>query len=124
MFQSRYLLRERKPRDQEVRKAVEYALGLLGGFASWSAEFKPRQKPRLRGGAAENKFPRGVFPWLNAKIVDLGSEAEVQLPDDPAVIANFRASVRSAAGNGDVFRVPAAAGNVVYVWVASVKNTR
>lgn len=120
---SRYLLRERKPRDQEVRRAVEYALGVLDGFISWSAEFKPRQRPRLRGGTAESSFPRGVFPWLNPEIFDLGSEVEIRLPDDPAVAANFRASVRSASGDGGVFRVPAAAGKVVRAWVASVKNT-
>ncbi len=93
-------------------------MGLLLG--AWSSN--PGRKPRLRGGTAENKFPRGVFPWLGAKVADLGSEVEIELPDDPAVVANFRASIRSASGNGGVFRAPAAAGKVVRAWVASAKN--
>lgn len=119
---SRYMLRERVPRNKEVRHAVEYALALLDGFTSWAVEFEPCKRPRLRGGNADATFPRGVFPWLKAEIRDLGSEVEISLPDDPAVIANFKASVRSAVGEGGTFRVPAVAGKVVRAWVASVRQ--
>lgn len=121
---SRYMLRERVPRNKEIRQAVEYAVALLDGFASWTVEFKPQKRPRLRGSNADARFPRGVFPWLKAEIRDLGSEVEISLPDDPAVVANFRASIRTAVGEGGTFRVPAVAGKVVRAWVASVKNAQ
>lgn len=120
---SRYLLRERKPREKDVAIAVRYVLKLLDGASSWSAEFSPRQRPKLRGGNKSTAFPKGVFPWLEVQALDMGSEIEVQLPDDPAVIANFRASVKTAHSlGGGVFRVPAAAASVVRAWAASVKG--
>lgn len=119
---SRYLLRERTPRDQETKKMVECAVGLLSKFASWSAEFKPQQRPKLRGGTANNDFPRGVFPWLQVQINDLGSESEVWLPPNPAVIANFKASIRAASGEGEVYRVPSSILKVVQAWIASVSG--
>lgn len=119
---SRYMLRERVPRNKEIRQAVEYAVALLDGFASWTVEFKPQKRPRLRGSNADARFPRGAFPWLKAEIRDLGSEVEISLPDDPAVVANFRASIRTAFGEGGAFRVPAAAGKAVRAWAATVRQ--
>lgn len=121
---SRHMLRERAPRDKEIRHAVEYALALLDGFASWTVEFKPQKRPRLRGGNTGCGFPRGVFPWLKAEVRDLGDEVEISLPDDPAVVANFKASIRTAVGDSGTFRVPAAAGKVVRAWVMSVKDAQ
>lgn len=121
---SRYLLRERKPREKDVAAAVRYVFCLLDEASSWSAEFSPRQRPKLRGGSANATFPKGAFPWLDVQTLDLGSEIEIRLPEDPAVIANFRASVKTAHSlGGGVFRVPVAAASVVRAWVASVKGS-
>jgi hypothetical protein len=120
---SRYLLRERKPREKDVAIAVRHVFCLLDEASSWSAEFSPRQRPKLRGGNKSTAFPKGVFPWLDVQTLDLGSEIEIRLPEDPSVIANFRASVKTAHSlGGGVFRVPAAASPVVRAWAASVKG--
>lgn len=120
---SRYVLQERKPRDKQTRDAVEYLLNLLDAFGSWRVEYKPRRRPRLHGSPVSNQFPFGVFPWLqhvNANII--GDQLEVELPDDPAVIAQFKASIRRADGEGCAFHLPLNAEKVVKAWLGTVKG--
>jgi hypothetical protein len=65
--------------------------------------------------------PRGLFPWIKVDIVPEGDQVRIQLPDDPAVIANFQASIRTAKGDGLVYTVPYGVIKVVQAWVAMVK---
>lgn len=117
-----YVLRERKPRDAKVRQAVLYLLSLLSKFGGWHAAHNPKRKPRLRGGPATDRFPAGVFPWLQIRITPKDDHVEVQLPDDPAVIAQFRSSLRRATGQDGVFRLPLAAEKAAKAWIATVKT--
>jgi hypothetical protein len=120
---SRYLLRERSPRDVEVKKAVGHLWGLLQEFAGWEAQFVPTRKPRLRGGPRADKFPRGVFPWLDISITNKGDGLEVKLPDCPDVHAQFRASIfKAVPGEGGCFNVPASAEQALLAWLNAVKG--
>lgn len=120
---SRYLLRERSPRDAEVKKAVGHLWDLLQGFAGWEARFAPAKKPRLRGGPRADKFPRGVFPWLDVSVANKGDGLEVRLPDCPDVHAQFRASIfKAVPGEGGRFNVPASAEQALLAWLNAVKG--
>ena len=74
------------------------------------------------GGAVQGTFPKGLFPWLKVDIEKQGEYTQIRLPDDPAVIANFRVSIRTAQGEGCIYTVPAGAEKVVRAWVAMVKG--
>lgn len=116
-----YILRERRPRDSRVKQAVLYLLSLLSKFAGWRVVHEPKKRPRLRGDSSVQKFPAGVFPWLQIHITQKNHHVEVRLPDDPAVIAQFRSSLRRATGRDGLYRLPLAAERAVKAWAARVK---
>lgn len=122
---SRYLLRERVPRDTDVKKAVEHLWSLLQEFGGWQAQYRPSRKPRLKGSPQAGKFPRGVFPGLQAEITENGDELTVALPDSPDIQAQFRASIwKAVPGDNGTFTVPAGAKQTVLAWLNSVRGGR
>lgn len=119
---ARYLLGERRPRSADAREAVSYLRALLREFASWAVSHRPAKGPRLQGGSLARFFPDGVFPWLQAEVRQVPGGVVVKLPDDPAVAAQFRASVYRAVGEGGVYSVPAAAKGVFWKWLYAVRG--
>jgi hypothetical protein len=120
---SRYLLRERVPRDKEIRSALKILWEWLENFAGWRARYQPVRRPRLQGSPRAMEFPRGMYPWLYADVTDAGSEIIVKLPDTPDVLAQFKASIRKAEyrGNG-TFVVPGTVQKVVMAWISTVRG--
>lgn len=117
-----YALRETIPNRKESRFLVEHMWSVLDKFDSWEIKYDHQKKRSLKGGAVQGTFPKGLFPWLKVDIEKQGEYTQIRLPDDPAVIANFRASIRTAQGEGCKYAVPAGAEKVVRAWVAMVKG--
>ena len=115
-----YALREKVPARREVRAALEHMWGVLGRFARWEIRHEPGRGQRLQGGPACSRFPRGVFPWLQAQVVCRAGSLFVALPDCPAVRAQFRASLRTARPEGEGFSLPFAAEPAVRAWLRAV----
>jgi hypothetical protein len=70
-------------------------------------------------------FPFGVFPWLDAKARKENGRLAVDLPDDPAVRAQFKASMYSSSVNEDgCFVLPETAEKAVYAWMNKVKGNQ
>ncbi|WP_273000718.1 hypothetical protein, partial [Hydrogenibacillus schlegelii] len=65
---ARYALREREPRDREMRLILDHMWKTLDRFDEWSLAYHPAKRHRLHGSPAAKDFPRGVFPWLKAEI--------------------------------------------------------
>lgn len=120
---SRYLLRERTPRDKEIKSAVEMLWERLENFAGWRAQYQPVKRPRLQGSPQATEFPRGIYPWLQAEITNTGGEIIVKLPDSPDVLAQFKASIRKAEHRDDgTFAVPEPVQKVVIAWLNVVRG--
>jgi hypothetical protein len=117
-----YALREVIPARKEARFLIEYMWRILDNFESWEIKYSHQKKRSLKGGVVQNAFPKGLFPWLHADVYPEGEQVRVQLPDDPAVTANFQASIRTAKGEGCVYAVPAGAIKVVKAWLVIVKG--
>jgi hypothetical protein len=122
----KYLLCHQSPRSAEMRRALSYLRGALGAFSNWSAELLPlKRRQTLSGASHATSFPSGVFPWLNVDVARQNGKVVVELPDDPAVQAQFRASIRLAESLGDsAFSVPAAAERAVFEWLRVVRKGR
>lgn len=120
---SQYALREREPRDKEMREILEHMWMTLDQFQSWSFAFYPAKRHRLKGSPSASEFPRGVFPWLKAEIRPTADKVIVQLPDCPAVRKQFTTSIRSAVEREGKFFVPNAAEKVVRAWFGTVTMT-
>ena len=121
---ARYALREQTPREKEMREVVEHVWKTLSRFRSWTLSFAPAKRHRLSGGPS-GKFPHGVFPWLKAEVRKENGALAVTLPDCPAVLAQFQASIRTARqaqGVRNRFTVPLAAEQVVCGWIAAVRE--
>ncbi|MDD3040399.1 hypothetical protein [Bacteroides sp.] len=114
-----YALREVIPTRKEARFLVEYMWKILDNFESWEIKYDHQKRRSLKGGVVQSTFPKRLFPWLKADIMPEGDIVRVQLPDDPAVIANFQASIRTAQGEGCTYTVPPGAIKVVRAWVAT-----
>ncbi|WP_054697978.1 topoisomerase C-terminal repeat-containing protein [Syntrophomonas palmitatica] len=117
-----YALREVIPARKEARYLIEYMWQVLGRFEAWEIKYEHQKRSSLRGGVVQSTFPRGLFPWLKVDIFPEGKNIRVQLPDDPSLIANFRASIRTAQGEGCIYTVPSGAEKVVRAWAATVKG--
>lgn len=121
---AKYLLNEKRPRDKETKLAVRYLWGVLEGFARWDAAFKPARRPRVFGGPEAREFPVGVFPWLEAGVRPEGNVLRVSLPDDPSVMAQFRACFWNVAQDAeDGYVMPLRAERAVRAWLAKVRRT-
>jgi hypothetical protein len=119
---SRYLLKERTPRAREMRQVLEYLWNELREFAGWQAQFKPEKRPRLKG-SPQASFPRGVFPWLDVKVVKSKGNISVSLPDSPDVQAQFRASLwKARPGENGTFVLPLNAEQALNAWIKTVKS--
>lgn len=104
---SRYILRERIPRDRRMKELVGAARKALDQAGRWEVEYKPERRPRLKGGPLADTFPPGVFPWLDAKARKENGRLVVELPDDPAVRAQFKAAMYNSAVRDDgLFTLP------------------
>lgn len=121
---ARYGLREREPRDKEMRIILEHMWQTLNQFNEWSLSYYPSKRHKLHGSPNAKDFPRGVFPWLKAEIRPVGDKIVVQPPDCPAVQKQFAASIRSAELKDGRFFVPIAAEKVVKAWLASVTSSQ
>ncbi|MEW5899453.1 MAG: topoisomerase C-terminal repeat-containing protein, partial [Bacillota bacterium] len=65
---SRYILKERSPRDRWMKELVNLTRKALDQAGKWEVEYRPERRPRLKGGPVADTFPFGVFPWLEAKV--------------------------------------------------------
>lgn len=120
---SRYILKERTPRDREIKSALEHLFHTLSGFAGWQAYFKPEKRPRLQGSPQARKFPQGIFPWLNIDISEHGAGLYIKLPDSPDVRAQFLASLQKAVPSEDnTYSLPKTAKSALMAWVSTVKK--
>lgn len=118
---SRYILKERSPRDQKMKELVGFARKELDRAGKWEVEYRPERRPRLKGGPVADTFPFGVFPWLEAKVRKENVRLAVDLPDDPAVRAQFKASLYSSSVSEDgCFLLPETAEKAVYAWINKV----
>lgn len=117
----RYLLRERIPRDKEIRSAVEYLWKVLKKFNSWEASYQKKKWSKLKGSPQASIFPKNIFPRLNAKLTVTSEHLIVTLPDAPDVKAQFKAAVKEAKLEevGD-FLVPRTTEQKVKNWLATV----
>ncbi|MGB9847420.1 MAG: hypothetical protein ACPLRH_07930, partial [Desulfotomaculales bacterium] len=80
-------------------------------------------RPRLKGGPVADTFPYGVFPWLEVRVRKENGRLAVELPDDPAVRAQFKAAMYSSSVSEDgCFILPATAEKVVYAWIKKAKE--
>lgn len=61
---SRYILKERVPRDRDAKLALEHLFRLLAGFRGWRARFEPEKRPRLTGALRVVISPEGYFRVL------------------------------------------------------------
>ncbi|OPX89477.1 MAG: DNA topoisomerase III [Pelotomaculum sp. PtaB.Bin104] len=121
---SRYILRERIPRDKEIKAALEYLFGILSGFAGWQAQFKPKKRPRLQGSPQSNNFPKGIFPWLKLNISEHDISISVKLPESPDVKAQFKASLQKATeGDENTYSLPKTAKPALIAWLNSVNKS-
>ena len=120
---SRYILKERSPRDRRMKELVDLTRKTLDQSGKWEVEYRPERRPRLKGGPVADTFPFGVFPWLEAKVRKENGRLVVDLPDDPAVRAQFKASMYSSALREDgVFVLPWSAEKAVKAWINKVKG--
>ena len=120
---SRYVLKERSPRDRRMKELVNAARKALDQAGRWEVEYKPERRPRLKGGPLADTFPPEVFPWLDAKVWKENGRLVVELPDDPAVRAQFKAAMYSSTVSEDGFFIlPETAEKAVYAWVNKVKG--
>lgn len=120
---SRYILKERTPRDRDMKLALEHLFQVLAGFGGWRAQFKQEKRPRLTGSPQSNKFPRGVFPGLEVSLEEVNGRLRVTLPGDPDVNAQFTASLQRAVPDGEkAYTLPLAARPVLMAWINSVKR--
>ena len=119
---SRYILKERVPRDREIKLALESLFRLLGEFGDWTAQYKPEKRPRLAGSPHSNNFPRGVFPGIEVGVEEESGKLRVTLPESPDVRAQFAASLRQAVPDGETYILPSALRSVLMAWINSVKR--
>jgi hypothetical protein len=120
---SRYILKERIPRDREIKSALEYLFRTLSEFSGWQAYFKPEKRPKLSGSPQARKFPQGIFPWLDIDISEHDTGLYVKLPDSPDVRAQFLASLQKAVPLEDnTYTLPKAVKSVLMAWVSTVKK--
>jgi len=118
-----YLLREHVPRNHDIKRSLEYLWHLLDEFPGWSAQFEHKKKAKLLGSPQSNEFPKGIFPWLKAEIVEQGGNLLVTLPNSPDVHAQFAASVRKAERTEEnTYVVPKIAESALRAWVNSVSH--
>ncbi len=115
---SKYILRERTPRNLEIRKTVEHLWNLLGEFATWQAYYKRSKRPRLKGGPQSESFPRGIFPWLKIPLKTNDDNLYAKLPDLPDVQAQFQASIwKSKQLEDGVFVIPKSSEKALQAWI-------
>lgn len=121
---ARYVLRERAPRDAHTRRVLDLLFGVLSGFRNWSARFEPEKRPRLAGSPHSDRFPQGVFPGIDVKVEEAGSDLLITLPEDrPDVQAQFEASLRHARpSGGTTYAMPAKMRAALMAWLSSVKK--
>lgn len=118
----RYILREKRSRDNDTQQAVHYLWERLQGIP-WSAEWKREKRPRLEGSPKALEFPAGIFPWLRAEVAEKDGRLLVSLPDDAAVRAQFKASFwRTALPAENGFSVSLRSERAVLAWLAVVKH--
>lgn len=120
---SRYILRERTPRDKEIKSALEHLFVLLGCFNEWRARYAPKKRPELTGSPQSKGYPRGVFPDLDAAISEENGRLRVVLSGGPDVQTQFTASLKKAEPDGEkTYSLPATARNALMAWIYSVRK--
>jgi len=126
---TQYILKENTPRDPELRSLIAYLWGYLLNFRSWTAVYNPREKQILEGGNTSNVFPRGIFPWLEVESIEGDSYIGAILPQNPAVIKQFKASFNNAKikdhpdkENKLIGMLPKKADKALRTWIAMVSN--
>ncbi|MFX4261172.1 topoisomerase C-terminal repeat-containing protein [Pelotomaculum propionicicum] len=119
---SRYILKERVPRDSLMKLALENLFKLLGEFGSWSAYYELLKRSRLTGSPYSNTFPKGVFPGIDVGVKE-GDRLTVILPNRLDVQSQFTASIQRAVSSGDnTYALPLTARPVLMAWLNSVKK--
>lgn len=118
---SRYLLRERKPRDAEIKTALDYLHLILNDF-TWDASFSPVKRPHLTGSPQSSTFPLGVFPWLKVEVNPSHGDLTIKLPDSPDVIAQFKASLWKATPGDEkgLFALSQGSQKAITAWISNV----
>lgn len=120
---SRYILKERTPRDRDIKLALEVMFKLLAEFGGWCARFKPEKRPKLTGSPQSNNFPKGVFPGLDLEVAEENGMLKVTLPGTPDIQAQFTASIQRAMPDGDkTYTIPLTVRPVLMAWINSVKR--
>ncbi len=118
---TKYVLKIVRPRHAQIREGISYLWEILDGFSSWTVRYVPAKRPRLKGTPHSERFPRGIFPWLDAEIARQGDKILVKLSPDPAVCAQFTAAIKNVTEiEHGVFVVPPTVERAVCAWVRTV----
>lgn len=120
---TKYVLKIVRPRQAQMREGVSFLWEILNKFHNWTVRYVPAKRPRLKETPHSERFPRGIFPWLEAEITRQGDKILVKLSPDPAVCAQFAATIKNAVRvNQSTFAVPAVADKVVWAWGQAVSG--
>jgi len=121
---SRYILKERIPRDKDMKNALDNLFTMLEGFKSWTARYEPEKRPRLAGSPYSDQFPLGVFPGIDVKTEEKDDRLVVMLPPGrPDVQAQFTASIRYAVPDREAsYILPLKLRPALMAWINRVKK--
>jgi hypothetical protein len=120
---SRYILKERTPRDREIKSNLDYLFTMLAEFKKWTARYEPKRRSRLTGSPQTNNFPNGIFPDLYTEVAEENGRLRVILHGGPDVQAQFKASLQRVMYEGDkTYSLPVTARKALMAWINSVKR--
>lgn len=120
---SRYILKERTPRDKEMKQTLERLFDLLSEFDSWVAKYEPQRRAKLMGTPQSKEFPKGIFPWLHLELTEEPDHIQIVLPQYPDVKAQLIASIQRLHQEEEwIYRLPKTAKSVLMAWIANVRK--
>ncbi len=117
-----YLLKQISPRSPAIRLVLDQLWSTLAAFRDWKIVRVPARRTPLAGSPHSWNFPKGVFPWLRyGKASGSNGSLVITLPDDPAVRAQFLASITTAKTlETGAFEASNGAGKVIQKWLRMV----
>lgn len=118
-----YLLKETTPRKKDMRAVIEYLWQELESF-EWDLTYEPKRKTKLQGGTSAKKFPQGLFPWLKLNKSTSNDVIHINLPNCPAVKAQFLASIRTSKLTSEGIILPINSENVLLAWELAVTKSQ